>query len=46
MINHSLAEEVILTVIGGEKRFQTSMDRAGIETALARKGLNARLEQV
>ena len=41
-----LAEEVILTVIGGEKQFQTNPDRTTIEAALSRKGLNARLKQV
>lgn len=41
-----LAEEVILTVVGGEKQFQTNPDRATIEAALSRKGLNARMEQV
>ncbi len=41
-----LAEEVILTVIGGEKQFQTNPDATTIEGALSRKGLNARLEQV
>ncbi|MGB5077172.1 MAG: universal stress protein [Sphingorhabdus sp.] len=41
-----LAEEVTLVAVGGEKRFQTSPDRATIENALAQKGLNARFEQV
>lgn len=40
------ADEVVLTAIGGEKRFQTHPDPATIETALARKGLKARFEQV
>lgn len=41
-----LAEEVTLTIVGGEKQFQTNPDRATIEAALSRKGLKARLEQV
>lgn len=41
-----LAEEVTLTVIGGEKQFQTNPDRTTIEDALSRKGLKARLKQV
>lgn len=41
-----LADEVILTVVGGEKQFQTNPDATTIEGVLARKGLNARLEQV
>ena len=41
-----LAEEIRLVAVGGEKRFQTDADPATIETALARKGLNARFEQI
>ena len=41
-----LAEEVVLVAVGGEKRFQTETDPATIEATLARKGLNARFEQI
>ena len=41
-----LAEQITLVAVGGEKRFQSSPDPATIETALARKGLNARFEQI
>jgi nucleotide-binding universal stress UspA family protein len=42
----SVADEVVLTAVGGEKRFQTDADPATIEAAMARKGLNARFEQI
>ena len=41
-----LAKEIILVAVGGEKQFQTDTDPATIETALVRKGLNARFEQI
>lgn len=41
-----LADEVLVVAVGGEKRFQTNSDPATIEAALARKGLNARFEQI
>lgn len=42
----AVADEVVLTAVGGEKRFQTDADPATIEAALSRKGLNARFEQI
>lgn len=40
------AKEVVLVAVGGEKRFQTSPDPETIQTAMARKGLNARFVQI
>lgn len=41
-----LADEVLLTAVGGERQFQCDPDRSTIETALSRKGLAAHFKQV